>query len=288
MSIWSVAFGDQATSIEATGPRAEELVELACRHLDRCAVPAEVSLRVDARGVDAGVFELTSKAGRLLATKSPGELVDRLVFELTFRLVDKSRGGAHVHGALVVRDGRGILVPGESGVGKSTLTAELVRRGWLHATDELAYVPAGTFDASGFARPIHLKPGSRALGDALGLEDGLHCIRSEIGDFVHPEAFGGARHRGAVVVVAIAFVRWAPNGDESVLRATPPSATFGLRQALMNARNLPAAGVTEAARLARAIPAVNVTYRSFDFAARALDELLTTRQRSAEAEIRVP
>jgi hypothetical protein len=48
---------------------------------------------------------------------------------------------AAVHGACVRIDGKGVLLCGESGDGKSTLAFAGSRRGWTYVTDDASYIP---------------------------------------------------------------------------------------------------------------------------------------------------
>ncbi len=79
------------------------------------------------------------------------------VYDLTVR-----RGGLPLHGALVERDGRGVLLVGRSGVGKSTACRRLPPR-WNALGDDLALAvrrPGG-----GFA--VHPLPTWSAVGPDL-------------------------------------------------------------------------------------------------------------------------
>ena len=66
---------------------------------------------------------------------------------------------AVVHGGVVAHEGRAILLPGPTHAGKSTLVAELVRRGAPYFSDEYALI-----DADGrvhpYPRPLLLRDGS--------------------------------------------------------------------------------------------------------------------------------
>lgn len=70
---------------------------------------------------------------------------------------------ARCHAAAVVREGRSILMPGDSGVGKSTLTAHLVATGMAYLGDDV--VALGEEDASLFPLPscLSIKAGSWQL-----------------------------------------------------------------------------------------------------------------------------
>jgi HprK-related kinase A len=62
-----------------------------------------------------------------------------------------------VHGAVVVRDGRCLIMPGASGSGKSTLCAALCARGWRLFTDETALLSLRDGQMRANPRPVSLK-----------------------------------------------------------------------------------------------------------------------------------
>jgi HprK-related kinase A len=68
-----------------------------------------------------------------------------------------------VHAASVERNGRVLILPGEPGAGKSTLTAGLVYRGWRLLSDELTLIDIATGELRALARPISLKNDSVAI-----------------------------------------------------------------------------------------------------------------------------
>ena len=62
-----------------------------------------------------------------------------------------------VHAAVVERGGRAVVMPGPSGVGKSTLCAALVARGWRLLSDEVAMIRPQDGLLQPYPRPISLK-----------------------------------------------------------------------------------------------------------------------------------
>lgn len=79
-----------------------------------------------------------------------------------------------LHAGVVERDGRGLILSGNPGAGKSTLTAALLFQGWRLFSDEVAMVAPGTREVLALPRPVSLKNESieiiqRVAGaDALG------------------------------------------------------------------------------------------------------------------------
>lgn len=62
-----------------------------------------------------------------------------------------------IHAAVVEKDGKALVLPGDPGAGKSTLCAELCFSGWRLLSDELTVISAETLLVRPLPRPISLK-----------------------------------------------------------------------------------------------------------------------------------
>lgn len=62
-----------------------------------------------------------------------------------------------IHAAVLERDGRALVMPGEPGAGKSTLTAALTLSGWRLLSDEFALLSLATGKLVALPRPVSLK-----------------------------------------------------------------------------------------------------------------------------------
>jgi hypothetical protein len=97
-------------------------------------------------------------------------LRDGYLFAHVFLLVSlvvslRWRGLFHLHaGALVAPDGRGILVAGGAGAGKSTLTLALLEAGCAYLGDDAVFLSSREGDAAVVAlpRPFHVAPRTAA------------------------------------------------------------------------------------------------------------------------------
>lgn len=73
-------------------------------------------------------------------------------------------GHAHhylmLHAAVLEKNGRAVVLPGDPGAGKSTLTAALMLSGWRLLSDEIALVDRDDGLLVGLARPVSLKNAS--------------------------------------------------------------------------------------------------------------------------------
>jgi hypothetical protein len=72
----------------------------------------------------------------------------------------RHRGLYHVHAAGLARGERGVLLPGDTGAGKSTLTVSLIRAGWDYLSDDALLLRAGPVGVEALAVPdeFHLDP----------------------------------------------------------------------------------------------------------------------------------
>lgn len=75
-----------------------------------------------------------------------------------------------VHGAVLERGGRAIILAADPGSGKSTLCAALVHAGWRLLSDELTLVSLASGRVQPVARPISLKNESIVVVRSLGPE----------------------------------------------------------------------------------------------------------------------
>lgn len=121
-------------------------------------VDAELSVRT------CGLFSRRATIysdGRPFYVKIPRSQVVPLV-EWTLNLCVFHRPCVHllIHAAVVEKEGRALILPGEAGSGKSTLCAALMHRGWRLLSDEVAVVRRADGMLLPAPRPVSLKEDS--------------------------------------------------------------------------------------------------------------------------------
>lgn len=186
------------------------------------------------------------------------DAVERLVYEVTLALAAAGPDQLLFHAAAVAQGKRGLLLPGPSGTGKSTLAAWLAASGFDLLSDELCAVRPGDTGLAGFPRPLNLKDRS------ISLE--------------HPRWPGGPvepRRPGELStrLVAIVFPKRRSGAETAVARLTPADAAFRLLPCLTNRGRWPRAGVDALAELARRVPAYELVYAEAERAVRAVEEI---------------
>jgi hypothetical protein len=141
--------------------------------------------------------------------------------------------GAHrdllLHAAVLERGSRAVILPGDPGAGKSTLTAALMLRGWRLLSDELTIVGRDDGLVMPLARPVSLKETSI---DVIRAFEPLATL-GEVAEDTHkgrvshlrptPESVSrmGERARAAHIV----FPRWRA-GTDTYLRPRGKAESF--------------------------------------------------------------
>lgn len=99
---------------------------------------------------------------------------EALLLQLEWRVIDAGLarvvGCGVFHAGALARDGAVVLLQGDSGAGKTTLTQGLIARGWLPLSDDAAIVDAQTLEVRAFPRCFHVERDQRPAGARPELE----------------------------------------------------------------------------------------------------------------------
>lgn len=261
-----ISFAGSSVRIESEGLDAERLVEFLYRDFPPSeGPPPHMTLHVRA---EPGAEALTLHCGdkRYYHGNSLGSLASALLEQTIYHLSDKSRGGLVLHAAAVSMGRRCLLLPGRTGVGKTTLTAWLVKKGFGYLTDELVYVPSGSMEVRPFVRPLNIKARARqSLGARiLDYEASASQIVSATDVTLVPSALlGGGAALAEARLGRIVFPQYQAGAGFAVEPLSRAETGLGLMGCLINARNLPEHGFPEVARLAREAPGFHLRYGDF-------------------------
>jgi hypothetical protein len=169
-------------AIDVGGDRST--VRTALRELGTFAAAARLDGPAEAVGSDTAGPEMVGSDAVGLEVPA-GTTAGQLLAELT-RIAVEHSPRLCIHAGVVSAAGASIVVPGASGLGKSTLTAALVQAGFGYLSDEVLAVPRTGGLPARFARPLALAADSWT---ALGLDP---AGRPAAGDerLVAPEQLG--------------------------------------------------------------------------------------------------
>lgn len=187
----------------------QDLVDLAETHARKAlvdnvapAVGQDFNVLFDIHHKD-GTFEITQD-GEAAASDPNPEFFFRYFNSLVrIAVAERATGLVFMHAGAVAWKGKGIIFPGESFVGKSTLVAELVRQGATYYSDDYAI-----FDPEG-----RLHPFPRGL--SMRSDDGRYT-RFEL----PPDSIGSVG-REPVEVGAVIMTRYEPDAVWSPQILTP-------------------------------------------------------------------
>ena len=195
-----------------------------------------------------------------------GEIAGILMDSVIYDLADRCRLGLMFHAAALSWKNSGILIPGISGLGKSTLAAWFTGQGFDYLTDELVYVPHSSIQLCGFNRALLLKAPSvlpiKGLVDAClqSRRQGADYLDSQRGLLISARAFNRKTEYGTPDVRFIFFAEYRPGAEFALKTITPAQTAMRLMGCLVNARNLPGHGLPEVSALSKRARAFTVRY----------------------------
>ena len=97
------------------------------------------------------------------------EVLPHLEWFINWQIIRKREEFVQLHASSVELGGNALILPGNPGSGKSTLTAGLLARGWSYLCDEFALVDPPTLMFHPFPRALCIKEPSFPVVDRLGV-----------------------------------------------------------------------------------------------------------------------
>ena len=273
MPTYVVSFAGQSLAIEypsSIGALIEFLYQ--DTNADPVATP-DVTLAIDADG-----DQLTLQQGtqNLYRGSDESELATTLIQQTIYHLIDKNKDGMALHAAALSKNGKGIILPGASGRGKTTLSTWLATKGYNYLTDEYVFIRENTNIIQAFSRPPNIKvKGIDALDSYFDInahED--QTIRSSQVAMIPPRLLNPNNKKEEAVVSLIVFPNYKESSEFELEKLSKARAGLTLMECLVNARNLNGHGFNEAARLVRDTPAYRLTYSSVDQLSGQFQEIL--------------
>jgi len=241
-------------------------------------IPAQGFDQVEARFVIQPVvdkdqhWEVLKDDSQLFEKNSLTDTANFLMGEVVYHLIENNRDFMAVHAALLSNDQGGILVPGESGNGKSSLAIWMTLNGYHYHTDELVLIKSGSLETRVFTRPFNIKShGRNAIDQILNLDSLQPPI--EQGDFITMiphRALNPQFIPDSPPVSRILFPKYEKDGDNTLTPLTAAAAGIELMKTHVIARNLPGHGFSQLLDIVKSVPAYKLNYNHFD----ALPELL--------------
>ncbi len=199
---------------------------------------------------------------------TPGDLAYFLSDRIIVNLVTNMTQGHCVHAACVAKGNKVIVMPAQSGAGKSSLCCWLVANGFDYVTDELV-IFAEDGSVSAISRPIQIKPhGVDVVKSLMQLKDNQRIDKQDIvGDVASsysPNLFGSQKSSLKEFELAlILFPQFNKDAKYSLFKTSSAKAAMSLMASHINARSFEAHGFTYMTALARKTDALSLVYGAY-------------------------
>lgn len=209
------------------------------------------------------VWELHDHSGHVeRKITQTGDVIYHLTDRIVFHIANGSRESHCLHAAAVAHQGRAMIIPANSGAGKSSLTTWLAANQFDYVTDELILVDAD-HRIEGIARPIQIK--SRGLPAVQHLIENPALVQhGAFANAVPVMSLGSATVAGAGLSVAmLLFPKYDKQFDFSFTELSSAEAGMRLMANHVNARNLDGHGFRSMMALIRNTPCYALEYGGF-------------------------
>ena len=97
------------------------------------------------------------------------EVLPHLEWYINWQIIHKRHEYVQLHASSLEVDGQALILPGDPGSGKTTLTAGLLTRGWSYLCDEFALIDPWARTVHPYPRALCIKESSFGVVERLGL-----------------------------------------------------------------------------------------------------------------------
>jgi len=152
----------------------------------------------------------------------------------------------HLHGAVLSRNGRTLLVPGASGTGKSTFALAMTTHGFDLVADDISFADLDQSTLRGLQRAPHVHDDAIPLLTAAGFD---YRPQQHLPGFLEVEAIENWHRGPSPLPSLILFVDWDNEGPPDHHAITHAEAAIELRRFSYNLKRQPDGGWSAAREL---------------------------------------
>lgn len=215
-------------------------------------------------------FPSASSLERLSQTDLAYILTDTIVRGLIYDMDD----AVALHAGGVRLNENGILIPGVTGAGKSSLVAWLLNQGFEYLSDEIVGVVGDAPHLIGLRRALIAK--RRAADRILEFPSfqSMDVVPGRDCSMFPPEALSKQSSGAPVACNLIVFPDFQNGAEIQISTMSPAETGLALFKSNLNARNLADGGFHAVTKLAKTAPAVRLRYGHFGQLGGTLDRLI--------------
>ena len=189
-----------------------------------------------------------------------------LMGEVLFHLIRENDQSLAIHAGLVSKDNQSILIPGNSGSGKSSVTTWLVSQGFQYHTDELVSIDLQNRSLKAFTRPLNIKtPGVQAIKGLMNFRKHQSAMLVSRNVTMIPHRLVNAKFSTVIPPLScLVFPKYIAESESELVPLTRAEAGLEMMRSNVIARNLPSHGFTQITQLVKDLPAYRINYQHFD------------------------
>jgi hypothetical protein len=215
------------------------------------------------------LWELTFQGEELAWHESLYKAVTATEFHMCETAVARRQDLVHVHSAALAAPGGSLLLPGTSGIGKTTFALALALRGRALGlrllSDDVVFLHPKTLQPECFPRQFHVHQDALPRLAPLGLR---YAPEDHIGEHLCSTVLGEWDRRAGPPVRWVVFTTLEPEGRITIEEMPRAEAAVQLMRFSKNLRRFPRGGLTIVPRLAEGAACYRMT-RNDDLAAAA-------------------
>jgi hypothetical protein len=262
MARWLIDMAGVKITVRATLGPARDVAKLALSSMHYERVNSTQGIELNLTFKD-DVWELVDRSNNLRRKlNQSGDVIYHLTDRIVFHLADKAKDVHCLHAAAVAYGENALVVPANSGAGKSTFITWLTAIGFEYLTDELILVDSqGVLE--GLARPIQIKFHGLEAIDHLLVNPEL-VQKGKFATALPVESLDGKSANEPKKLALFIFPKYQKDAEFCFEKLSSAEAGMRLMANHVNARNLEGHGFRAMMNLIRNTPCYSLEYGGFD------------------------
>ena len=262
MARWLIDVAGVKITVHAKAGPARDVAKLALSAMRTERIKSTQGIKLSLKYQDKQ-WELVDHSSNLRRKlDQTGDVIYHLTDRIVFHIADKAENVHCLHAASVAKGAGALVVPANSGAGKSSFTTWLTAQGFEYLTDELILVDDdGTLE--GVARPIQIKfHGLEAVDHLIAKHELVQ--KGKFATALPVECLDGTPAASSKTLRAFIFPKYQKGTDFSFEKLSSADAGMRLMANHVNARNLDGHGFRAMMNLIRNTLCYSLEYGGFD------------------------
>jgi hypothetical protein len=208
-------------------------------------------------------FIIFNNTRLVLITKDEGVALYAIIKNIMGVILSSTHNSVLIHSGLVSKNNRGVLLVGQSGAGKTTLTSLLCSKGWAYHSDEMVSINGDNTVWEGFSRPLFFKPGWENIHPHLVGSTCFTIFNNHITVIPTASIMNGVSAENEVTPGAIVFINYRAGCLPRLEMINKAPAALKLSTSVMNVDCLSKHFLRVVSDISRSVPSYMLTYSSF-------------------------